>query len=337
MFTISKDRSVIIRGVAILAMLWLHLFNRLEHLSLCQPLIGQGLQSFPYWLTAACNPVLLFVLLSGYGHYYKRHRLTWTGQLRRVLRLYVVWWAVLVLFIVVAQGMEPGRYLGNGWEIASNALAWHATFNAEAWFLFPYALLSLTAKCWFALLERYKARYVLGVALALSVFYVYPYDMIAASDMACKRCLLQLLSFCRLVFAFLLGAWMCKHAGCGTRFTHLFAHLKQHGWLLWLLLLLAVVAQCLTRHRLSNFVYTPLVAILLSHAPLAPVVQRVLTVLGRYSMPMWLVHTWFAYYLFKDYVYALRYPVLIFLALTLVSLATSWVVMQAVRPLLRRL
>ncbi len=83
--------------------------------------------------------------------------------------------------------------------------------------------------------------------------------------------------------------------------------------------------------------YTPLVAILLSHAPLAPVVQRVLTVLGRYSMPMWLVHTWFAYYLFKDYVYALRYPVLIFLALTLVSLATSWLVMQAVRPLLRRL
>ena len=337
MFSISKDRSVIIRGVAILAMLWLHLFNILKNVALCGPMASVCGMPWAHWLTAACNPVMLFVLLSGYGHYLTRERTSFWQLCKRVGRLYVVWWVVLAVFVGVAQVMEPGRYLGNAWEVVGNVLAWHATFNAEAWFLFPYALLSLTAKCWFALLERYNARYVLGVALALSVFYVYPYDMIAASDMACKRCLLQLLSFCRLVFAFLLGAWMCKHAGCGTRFTHLFAHLKQHGWLLWLLLLLAVVAQCLTRHRLSNFVYTPLVAILLSHAPLAPVVQRVLTVLGRYSMPMWLVHTWFAYYLFKDYVYALRYPVLIFLALTLVSLATSWLVMQAVRPLLRRL
>ena len=142
--------------------------------------------------------------------------------------------------------------------------------------------------------------------------------------------LYMLLLYGRLIFFFMVGAWMCRHAGSFTR-------VSLGRWWLWGALLLAVVVQCLVRREMMYVWYTPLVAILLSHAPLAPVVQRVLTVLGRYSMPMWLVHTWFAYYLFKDYVYALRYPVLIFLALTLVSLATSWLVMQAVRPLLRRL
>lgn len=330
MFSISKDRSVIIRGVAILAMLWLHLFNILKNVALCGPMASVCGMPWTHWLTAACNPVMLFVLLSGYGHYLTRERTSFRQLCKRVGRLYVVWWVVLAVFVGVAQVMEPGRYLGNAWEVVGNALAWQVTFNAEAWFLFPYAMLSLSSKALFALLDRAGEVVTLLVTLMIyaSCSWLVKDEQVQA--LGIPHSLYMLLLYGRLIFFFMVGAWMCRHAGSFTR-------VSLGRWWLWGALLLAVVVQCLVRREMMYVWYTPLVAILLSHAPLAPVVQRVLTVLGRYSMPMWLVHTWFAYYLFKDYVYALRYPVLIFLALTLVSLATSWVVMQAVRPLLRRL
>ena len=330
MFTISKDRSVIIRGVAILAMLWLHLFNILKNVALCGPMASVCGMPWAHWLTAACNPVLLFVLLSGYGHYLTRERTSFRQLCKRVGRLYVVWWVVLAVFVGVAQVMEPGRYLDNAWEVVGNALAWRVTFNAEAWFLFPYAMLSLSSKVLFALLDRAGEVVTLLVTLMIyaSCSWLVKDEQVQA--LGIPHSLYMLLLYGRLIFFFMVGAWMCRHAGSFTR-------VSLGRWWLWGALLLAVVVQCLVRREMMYVWYTPLVAILLSHAPLAPVVQRVLTVLGRYSMPMWLVHTWFAYYLFKDYVYALRYPVLIFLALTLVSLATSWLVMQAVRPLLRRL
>ncbi len=36
-------------------------------------------------------------------------------------------------------------------------------------------------------------------------------------------------------------------------------------------------------------------------------------------MRMWMIHSWFCYYLFHDLTYSLRYPPLIFTALVIVS------------------
>lgn len=33
--------------------------------------------------------------------------------------------------------------------------------------------------------------------------------------------------------------------------------------------------------------------------------------LGRFSTSVWLIHTWFCYYLFHDFIYGLHYPILI--------------------------
>lgn len=47
---------------------------------------------------------------------------------------------------------------------------------------------------------------------------------------------------------------------------------------------------------------------------------------GRHSTNLWLVHTFFAYYLFHDFIYSFHYPILIYLVLLIISLGSSYVV-----------
>ena len=58
------------------------------------------------------------------------------------------------------------------------------------------------------------------------------------------------------------------------------------------------------------------------------VAEKDLAELGKYSMPMWLTHTYFSIYLFHDFIYGFRYPLLIYVVLVVVSLLTALVLMS---------
>ncbi|MGM9851669.1 MAG: hypothetical protein ACI306_05960 [Muribaculaceae bacterium] len=55
-------------------------------------------------------------------------------------------------------------------------------------------------------------------------------------------------------------------------------------------------------------------------------VDKFLMEMGRRSTSMWFVHTYFAYYLFHDFIYGFKYPALVFLVLLLCSYLTAIVV-----------
>lgn len=52
----------------------------------------------------------------------------------------------------------------------------------------------------------------------------------------------------------------------------------------------------------------------------------ILKFLGRHSLNIWLIHTWICYYLFEDFVYGLKYPLLIFAFTLGVSIVISIIV-----------
>ena len=54
--------------------------------------------------------------------------------------------------------------------------------------------------------------------------------------------------------------------------------------------------------------------------------DKILAHLGKYSMEMWLIHTWFCYYLFRDFFYGLHYPLLIYALLLAVTYMSAVVV-----------
>ena len=70
----GREYTNFLKGIAILMMLWLHLFNNIDADKALGCLIWIGDTPLVYSLTYACNPVPFFLILSGYGLYaaYKR-------------------------------------------------------------------------------------------------------------------------------------------------------------------------------------------------------------------------------------------------------------------------
>lgn len=65
--TFSKADTMAVKGVAILFMLFAHLFNRLQLVDLSTPLAYVGEQPLVSLLIFAMSPVHFFIFLSGYG------------------------------------------------------------------------------------------------------------------------------------------------------------------------------------------------------------------------------------------------------------------------------
>lgn len=79
LINISKDQAIRLKGVAILMMLFYHLFNRLSLLGQCDCFLYISNVPLLHWLSKASNPVWLYLFLSGYGYSAKSKTLKEVG------------------------------------------------------------------------------------------------------------------------------------------------------------------------------------------------------------------------------------------------------------------
>lgn len=143
----SKEETTIIKGLAILMMLWLHLFNDV-HVGAASPLLFIGGVPVVSLIARACNPVDIFIVLSGYGFRYTYFHgdVGLKSQLRRLLKLYVCYWLTLVIFVGIGSFVNPLNYPGSWSKLLLNVTSFDHTYNYETWFLLPYAIVSLFAR-----------------------------------------------------------------------------------------------------------------------------------------------------------------------------------------------
>jgi hypothetical protein len=64
-------------------------------------------------------------------------------------------------------------------------------------------------------------------------------------------------------------------------------------------------------------------------APKPKFVTKALSYLGKYSTGMWMTHTYFCYYLFSDFIYGVKYPLLIYALLIAVSLFSAIIIQKS--------
>lgn len=151
---ISQQKTQVLKGVMISMMVWLHLFNG-NHTELCSNLLYVGGVPFAKWLSGACGPVGFFLLFSGYGLAYTReYKILSAGkQAKRLSKLYIHYWMVLLLFIPLASLMHPEQYPGSVKILLLNAIGLEYGYNLEMWFLFPYCLVSLCSPFLFRIMD----------------------------------------------------------------------------------------------------------------------------------------------------------------------------------------
>lgn len=208
----SIKETIILKGVAILFMLYLHLFNQMANVDLCTTYLSVGGIPFVYLFSRCTNPVVFYLILSGYGLYvsYKSGRKQ--NPLKRIVKLYVHYWITLVLFVllgcwVVGSQVYPGTFP----KFLENVTGWITSYNGEIWFLFPYVLLAVSSPFLFRLLNKVR---FLSVFLMTGILYFIAYVLIhlfGQSYLYLHQLAYMPILYIILLFPFMLGAMLVKY------------------------------------------------------------------------------------------------------------------------------
>lgn len=253
----------------------------------------------------------------GYGLYFVNKHID-KRRYARILRLYEHFWIILFPFVLIGCLLKPDRYPGTLTDVLLNFSSLYTTWNPECWFLFPYSIFSLLSIYIFTLTDKFRIRYVLVFAFFLYLVSGFLISRSHVQYMNSSPWLYYSLYLPNMLFCFLLGAMACR--------CDLFAKVRCYNKIV-VLLLLTIVS--LLKIFIHSAVLSPIYAIgivislviLLDGKECKP-----LSLLGKHSMNIWLMHTWILSYLFGRYLYSLGHPALIMLALLIACVLLSYIV-----------
>lgn len=327
---ISKEHSQALKGCALFMMVFLHLFNQTSNLqttfSLCE-IDGVPLVNF---LSRGMNPVGFYMFLSGYGLYcvYKSNKLTGGGNLARLAKLMIIYWLSLIVFVTIGSFIKPNVYPGNILDFVQNATAFRTTYNGEAWFLFPYILMSLTCRLLFKILNRFKCIYTIGICVFLYLGSCFLISRYYASYFHYNYAIYHVVLYLSLLLPFISGAIFCKYADKdhNRSFARCLSNIPQ--WALVVALLMLYISRCVISSAAYSPFYVCLFVIIFLRIRLWSWIERCMMFLGKFSTSVWLIHTWFCYYLFHDFIYGFHYPILILAVEFAVSIMSGYVIQR---------
>lgn len=329
-YHITPNETNVIKGIAICAMFWHHLFLGYRE---------YGEMTFKLALTSKVC-VALFVFLSGYGmaaQYkkrrassintgYKRHALNGLlFLLRRYAKFYMNYW--VIFFIMMPLGMFVfGRSLTEAYGTESsiwthflsdflgvagfesyNITWWFNRLILSLWLLFPFLYWAMSRKVvsfWVLLLLYFNPGLIVGIF-----------------DFFCMELDNYMLTFT-------LGIFLAVNE---HNVNDVLNKINHHIVLILTVVLTLVFLYMRNHYVFSCFLMTkgdPFIAAFLSLAvvSLCRLLNRnmnILVFIGKHSMNMYLTHTFIFSYFFHDFIYSFKYPISIFSVLLIVSLLLS--------------
>ena len=171
------------KGVAILAMVMLHLFCRLDHLPYT-PLFYVGGKPLVYYLGLfgdMCVPIYCFC--SGYAHYLLKEKEgnTYTRKIPgRLFSFLSNYWIVLFLFAGLGLFFDrSGTIPGSLADFAGNLFLYDLSYNGAWWFVVTYIILTVLSPCLYKVTSKMP---FLLLELISGIVYVvaYWFQVIAA-------------------------------------------------------------------------------------------------------------------------------------------------------------
>ncbi len=325
-YQLSLNNTNVIKGIAICAMLWHHLFVGLQE-------FGTGIER----VAATCKVcVALFVFLSGYGltiQFEKKSFQDWKNKtahvvlflLRRITKFYLNYWIVFLLFVPIGVfifGRTPSVAYSKNDSSAINllfdflGLQGYNSYNITWWFnrlilclylFFPFLYWTMKSRLvfpWMLLLLYFDPGSILYplrfVALGLDV-YIITFALgicMAAHKEGLNRVLQKTNVFAVLCILFIVAAT--------------FLYLRNSG-----------VFDDSNGFGADPLATVPLVFFVATLSSLFDIRFRLLAFLGRHAMNIFLLHTFIFSYFFHSFVYSFENPFLIFLVLLCSSFLLS--------------
>lgn len=340
---ITKRDSQLLKGAAILAMLMLHLFCRVDNLPYT-PLVYVGSLPLVYYLGLfgdICVPIYCFA--SGYAHFLKIDENTkngkWRGLLSNLQSFLINYWVIVVLFSVVGLFFDTsGQIPGSAGKFFLNFLALENSYNGAWWFANTYIILVLTApltvrliqgrKWWLALIGSFV---LYAVGYAIRFWGLVDTGLPWVQWTAMKAALVG--TSC---FPYVIGMVFRKYRVVDRLRA---AAVRVKPGVLSFASVLLVVYMIICHGIVPTLFVAPITAIvticLLCVCRKPRWLEVSLGFFGGHSTNIWLIHMFFYLTLFKGLVFYAKYPILIFFLLLGLSLAASYAVNAISRPLKR--
>ena len=329
------------KGLAVLAMVVLHLFDTLDYQGKFTPLFQlNGLPLVFYFAQLSDFCVMAFAFCSGYAHmiqfkkpnYYKR-------RLIGLLGVYINFWIVLILFSIISIVFGNGASMpGSLRMFIGNFTTIHLSYNGAWWYILTYALIIVSSPLLLRLSNGSgKTKLIIVLAFMAVLYCTAYYERIRLNSS--NWFLRQFGLYGMTAVEYMMGSIVCKH----KLFTRVI-----NGWnkvfrnnlinfcvsiLLFVILLWGrtVVIQSLFFAPLSG-----LILLFLFQKARKPVwVEKCFLMLGNNSTNIWLTHMFFYLYIFVGLVYIAKYPILILLFMLAITLTVSLIINAIYRPIFK--
>lgn len=332
----TKEQTNILKGIAILMMLFLHLFNGSNLTDVCEPLLFIGSTPLVHIISKACNPVGIFLMLSGYGlsYTYFRGRLSFNGQEHRLLKLYIHYWIILLIFVSIGSFVRPEKYPGSLSDIIMNFTSISNSYNSETWFLFPYALLSLTSVWIFKCIDKLGCVKSIIITWILYMISCYITSRYIAVNKAYTEWYTYIITYFNVLFSFVIGAVFHRQVEKGKGSI---PFLHSHKLTTFAILMTLIIINFFISSAATAYLFEFSYIFLLLHLTFNGITKRFFIAMGKQSMVMWLTHSFFCYHIFHDYIYGFRYPLVIYAVLIIISYVVSIPISYIAKLIIQRI
>lgn len=157
---------------------------------------------------------------------------------------------------------------------------------------------------------------VSGIGYLISYFLIWKYGNAYIYSHQFAETPINILSFC---FPFYIGAFLAKY----QIIEKISSYFKTKQIYLFIVIAIISCIRMTTSFGAIHIIYISILIPLLASINYSKAISTCLAYLGKHSTSMWFVHTYFCYYLFHDFIYGFKYPIVIFIVLIAISLITA--------------
>lgn len=312
----GKDKSIQLKGIAILMMVYTHLFykpeQRVPGSNVLSVFLGKNhlIINIILRLAEICLP--FFIFIAGYAVCIAIKNNSFSFK-KTASKLYPKIWLVLLVFVPVLLAM--GKIKANPLEMVLNATGFYYSYCGEWWFFGLYILLTLFVIILKKTKILYNPYFLVGVSIFLLIVgYIIKmkFPKFIQGDVG------QPIYYFLIKQPIYFSGYLCCKYSVFERIVNAF----KHKWYYLLILLWLFQFTKIPESFYLPFV-VPGVILVLSEIRKGKVIEKVLTFLGKNSTYMWLTHSILIYSVAPKIVYYFHYSIIDFITILILDIPVA--------------
>ncbi|ALS18150.1 acyltransferase family protein [Clostridium butyricum] len=339
---LTKENSNLLQGIAILMMLYHHLFcipERLNtnYISLLD-INNINIELKLAWFFKIC--VAIYAFITGYGLYIVANKIESNNVidklikdykliLKKLINFYKQYWIVFIIFVPIGFIFFYREF--NFFEFIKNFIGISSSYNREWWYVNQYIKILLMFPVINLFFYDFKDKKITVWKITLIIFAII-FLILSSKIFIIKKILLFILKHIgKYTAVFIVGFLFAKYKLYERMYKFNVDNEISSKFIATILLLSVVLARTLLA---TNAAYNDIDVVLVPFLIYSLVVllkksdklKKIIGVFGKNSNYMWLTHTFICYYYFQSAITFLKISIFMYLWLIIISLGISFMI-----------